>query len=87
MTWMRNHRRNRLGHESHRSERPVEAFLASHPGGLIESRLPGSASATARDVVAQHFAHSDHRPHGTVVLSGLEVNPSLAITRMQYSLT
>ena len=50
---------------------------------LIESRLPGSASATARDVVAQHFALATTAHMAQWMLSGLEVNPSLAIARMR----
>ena len=63
------------------------AFLASHIQELIESRLPGSASATARDVVAQHFALATTAHMAQWMLSGLEVNPSLAIARMRVLMT
>jgi len=63
------------------------AFFASHIQELIESRLDGSATATARDVVAQHFALASTAHMAQWMLSGLEVNPSLAIARMRVLMT
>ena len=43
--------------------------------------------ATARDVVAQHFALAATAHIAQWMLSGLEVNPSLAIARMKILMT
>ncbi|MFC2780940.1 MAG: TetR family transcriptional regulator, partial [Actinomyces sp.] len=63
------------------------AFFASKIQEQIEPRLPSSASATARDVVAQHFALAATAHIAQWMLSGLEVNPSLAIARMKILMT
>ena len=81
MTWMHAH------HDETVEANDLWAFLASHIQELIESRLPGSASATARDVVAQHFALATTAHMAQWMLSGLEVNPSLAIARMRVLMT
>ena len=56
MTWMHAHRDETAAAMKTIEPHDLWAFLASRIQELIESRLPGSASATARDVVAQHFA-------------------------------
>ena len=87
MTWMHNHRDETASAMKTIEPNDLWAFLTSHIQELIESRLPGSASATARDVVAQHFALATTAHMGQWMLSGLEVNPSLAIARMRVLMT
>ena len=53
MTWMHAHRDETAAAMKTIEPNDLWAFLASHIQELIESRLPGSASATARDVVAR----------------------------------
>ena len=87
MTWMHTHRDETASAMKTIEANDLWAFLTSHIQELIESRLPGSASATARDVVAQHFALATTAHMGQWMLSGLEVNPSLAIARMRVLMT
>ena len=83
MTWMHVHRDETAAAMKTIEANDLWAFLASHIQELIDSRLPSSASATARDVVAQHFALATTAHMAQWMLSGLEVNPSLAIARMR----
>ena len=87
MTWMHAHHDETAAAMKAIEANDLWAFLASHIQELIESRLPGSTSATARDVVAQHFALATTAHMAQWMLSGLEVNPSLAIARMRVLMT
>ena len=87
MAWMHNHREETASAMKTIEPNDLWAFLASRIQELIESRLPGSASATARDAVAQHFALATTAHMGQWMLSGLEVNPSLTIARMRVLMT
>ena len=87
MTWMHAHRDETAAAMKTIEPNDLWAFLASHIQELIESRLDGSATATARDVVAQHFALASTAHMAQWMLSGLEVNPSVAIARMRVLMT
>lgn len=87
MMWMHEHRDETAAAMKTIEANDLWAFLVSNAQELIESRLPGSASATARDVVAQHFALATCAHMAQWMLSGLEVNPSLAIARMRVLMT
>ena len=87
MMWMHEHRDETAAAMKTIEANDLWAFLVSNAQELIESRLPGSASAPARDVVAQHFALATAAHMAQWMLSGLEVNPSLAIARMRVLMT
>ena len=87
MMWMHEHRDETASAMKTIEANDLWAFLASHIQELIESRLDGSATATARDVVAQHFALASTAHMAQWMLSGLEVNPSVAIARMRVLMT
>ena len=87
MTWMHDHRDETASAMKAIEANDLWAFLASHIQELIESQLSSSATATARDVVAQHFALATTAHMAQWMLSGLEVNPSVAIARMRVLMT
>ena len=87
MMWMHEHRDETASAMKTIEANDLWAFLSSHIQELIESRLDGSATATARDVVAQHFALASTAHMAQWMLSGLEVNPSVAIARMRVLMT
>lgn len=87
MTWMHDHRDETASAMKTIEANDLWAFLASQIQELIESQLSGSATATARDVVAQHFALAATAHMAQWMLSGLEVNPSVAIARMRVLMT
>ena len=87
MLWMHGHLDESASAMKTIEPNDLWAFFASHIQELIESRLPGTATATARDVVAQHFALATTAHIAQWMLSGLEVNPSLAIARMRVLMT
>ena len=87
MMWMHDHREETSSAMKTIEANDLWAFLASNIQELIESRLPASASATARDAVAQHFALATTAHMAQWMLSGLEVNPSRAIARMRILMT
>ena len=87
MLWMHEHRDETASAMKAIDANDLWAFLVSNVQELLESRLPNSATATARDVVAQHFALATTAHMAQWMLSGLEVNPSLAIARMRVLMT
>ena len=87
MMWIHNHRDEASAAMKTIESNDLWAFFASKIQEQIEPRLPSSASATARDVVAQHFALAATAHIAQWMLSGLEVNPSLAIARMKILMT